>query len=147
MKPLLTIALSLALFALAHSQANTAATNRPPASAVSLTQTNWRLEDLNGHGVAGPVQSTLFLSNGGHATGSGGCNRFSAQATLSGDSIHFGTIGLTRKTCGHDVNSQEMKYILALESAERWKIDGATLLIFSKGADKPLRFTQFTPTR
>jgi heat shock protein HslJ len=38
--------------------------------------------------------------------------------------------------------TQEAAYLKALESAERYTIDGSSLLIYSKGTARPLRFTR-----
>ncbi len=40
------------------------------------------------------------------------------------------------------VSNQESNYLRALQSAERFNVDGPFLLIYSQGSDKPLRFTQ-----
>lgn len=39
------------------------------------------------------------------------------------------------------------EYLEALEGAERFTVDGSTLLIYSKGMDKPLRFIRTKPQR
>jgi heat shock protein HslJ len=39
---------------------------------------------------------------------------------------------------------QEARYLKALEGAERMALDGPYLLVYSKGLDKPLRFTRKT---
>ena len=47
--------------------------------------------------------------------------------------------------CPDAVGTQEGKYLEALEGAERFMVDGSTLLIYSKGMDKPLRFIRTKP--
>jgi hypothetical protein len=41
--------------------------------------------------------------------------------------------------------TQETRYLKALQDAERYALDGPDLLIYAKGAEKPLRFTHETP--
>ena len=47
--------------------------------------------------------------------------------------------------CVEAVGEQESKYLKALGDAERFTLDGSTLLIFFKGTDKPLRFVRAEP--
>ena len=44
--------------------------------------------------------------------------------------------------CLDAVMSQESAYFRALQDAERYAIDGPSLLIYSRGTDKPLRFSR-----
>jgi heat shock protein HslJ len=45
--------------------------------------------------------------------------------------------------CADDAaNAQEKKYLEALQAAERFAFDGPSLLIYSKGMEKPLRFAR-----
>ena len=46
----------------------------------------------------------------------------------------------TRKACAEAVGNQEAKYLRALEGAEGFALQGETLLVYSKGLDRPLRF-------
>ena len=51
---------------------------------------------------------------------------------LSGLKISFGSLGSTRIACPEAVGTQEGKYLKVLEEAERFTVDGSTLLIYSK---------------
>jgi heat shock protein HslJ len=130
------IALCLALTACAGSTSST--TGTPP----SLPGTEWRLQDLGGtKAIASPEASLAFLDSS-RASGSGTCNRFTATYELTGSAIKFGPIATTRRACAPDVTGQEEKYLAALQNAERIASAGPDLLVYSKGSDKPLRFTR-----
>ena len=129
-------ALCLALAGCAGSTSVT--TGAPP----SLPGTEWRLQELGGaKAMASPEASLAFL-DGSRASGSGACNRFTATYELAGSAIKFGPIATTRRACAPDVTAQEERYLAALQAAERVASSGPDLLVYSKGADKPLRFTR-----
>jgi heat shock protein HslJ len=121
------------------------AANAPGHSADALQGSAWRLEDLGGAGVLDRVEATLEFTEAGKVAGRGSCNRFFGTVKISGPSIAFGPIGATRMACVEAVNNQETRYFKALESAERYTLNGITLLIHAQGLDKPLRFIRTKP--
>jgi len=54
-------------------------------------------------------------------------------------------MGSTRMSCEEAVNNQESKYLRALGAAERFTLESTTLLIYSRGMEKPLRFARKEP--
>jgi heat shock protein HslJ len=113
-----------------------------PPAVISLVGTDWQLEDLGGVGVLEHVEATLTFPEAGKAVGNASCNRFFGPVEISGDSIHFGPLASTRMACPDAVANQEAKYLKALEGAERFAREGPYLIIYCKGMDKPLRFTE-----
>lgn len=112
----------------------------------SLQGTVWRLEDLAGAGLAPDTEATLeFPAEEGKVAGNGSCNRFFGSVDLTGATIKFGQMGSTRMACPEPIAGQETRYLKALESAERFTSDGATLLIYCAGMEKPLRFVRKEP--
>ncbi len=107
-----------------------------------LLGTAWRLEDLGGAGVLDRAEATLEFPEVGKVTGSGSCNRFFGNVEIFGESLKFGPLGSTRMTCTETIGKQEAEYLKALRDAERFSLDGSMLLIYSKGMEKPLRFTR-----
>ena len=110
------------------------------ATSAGLSGTTWLLEDLGGAGVLDRVEATLEFPETGKVAGKGSCNRFFGSVEISGASISFGPLGSTRMACVEAVMNQETKYLGALQGAERFRIDGTTLLIYARGLDQPLRF-------
>ena len=115
------------------------------AGSNGLTGTEWRLEDLGGVGVVDSVDATLQFAEAGKVAGSASCNRFFGTASIARDSIAFGPLGSTRMSCAEAVQTQEGRYLKALQDAERFTLDGRVLLIYSKGLEKPLRFIRKEP--
>jgi heat shock protein HslJ/uncharacterized membrane protein len=109
--------------------------------AATLVGTAWRLEELAGAGVLDRVQATLEFPEPGRAGGLGSCNRYNGVVTMEEDSIRFGGIAATRRACPEAVMRQETTFFAALQDAERYERDGATLRIFAKDRPEPLRFT------
>ncbi len=110
-----------------------------------IWNTAWRLTDLGGGGVIDGAEATLAFPEEGRAVGRGTCNRFFAIVAVSGDSMRFSGIGSTRMACAEPLSSQETKYLKALESAERFAIEGGGLVIHSSALPEPLRFARTGP--
>ena len=119
------------------------------AAARGIWNTSWRLQDLGGAGMVEGAEATLDFPEEGRVVGRGGCNRFFAIVAVTGETIRFSGIGSTRMACAEPLATQEAKYLKALESAERFAIEGDGLVIHSSGLAEPLRFTRASrlPTR
>ena len=111
------------------------------ASASGIWTSAWRLTDLGGDGVIGSAEATLEFPEEGRAVGRGSCNRFFAIVAVTGETIRFSGIGSTRMACADPLATQEAKYLKALESAERFAIEGDELVIHSSALAEPLRFS------
>jgi len=115
----------------------------PQKAPPNLLKTEWLLEDLAGKGVLDRVQATLAFPGPNKVAGKGSCNRFFGAVEINGESIKFGHLASTLMACPSEaVSNQETNYLKALEGADRIVIDGPYLLIYSKGLEKPLRFTR-----
>jgi heat shock protein HslJ len=121
-------------------------TSNPNSAPMSLTGTEWVLQDLAGTPALPNVKATLVFPETGRAAGNASCNRFTGSAEVSGDTIKFGALASTRMACADNaVNSQEMEYLKVLAAAKRFELKDSALLIHAEGYDKPLRFTRATP--
>jgi putative lipoprotein len=108
----------------------------------TLVGSAWRLEDLAGTGTLDGIEATIEFPELGRVAGLASCNRFFGNFETSGASLTIARLGATKKLCPPALMDQEMKYLRALEGAERFVLDGATLAVYSKGLDKPLRFVK-----
>ncbi len=111
-----------------------------PSGAPWLVGSTWRLEDLPGTPVVDSAAPTLEFPSEGQAAGNASCNRFTGPVTIAGDSVTFGPQAVTRMACPEAVMSQENAYLEALGKAERFRVEGPFLYIYSAGREKPLRF-------
>ncbi len=110
-----------------------------PSGAAYLVGTIWRLENLAGAAVLDSVAATLEFPAEGQAAGNASCNRFTGPVTVAGDSVTFGPLAVTRMACPEAVMSQEGAYLDALAKAERFRVEGPFLYIYSAGREEPLR--------
>jgi heat shock protein HslJ len=111
-----------------------------PTPSAGLVGTRWTLEDLGGAGVVEEASATLEFPEPGKVTGSGSCNRFFGTVSINGDAIAIGPLGSARMACTEAVAMQEVNYLRALQSAERYVLQGVALLIYVRGMQSPLRF-------
>ncbi len=91
------------------------------SASVSLEGTPWVLAggiDVLGWEQAAP--SAAFA--GGKMAGSGGCNRYSAPATIDGSALTLGTAVTTKMACGSPANEVEQAFHTALERVAAWRI-------------------------
>lgn len=122
------------------------AADQSQGAPAGLWGTAWRLEDLAGAGVVDQSQATLEFPQQGKVAGNASCNRFFGSVQVSGDSIAFSGMGSTRMACLSDATAtQEGAYLKALEGAERYALNESSLLIYTKGTDRPLRFSRTSP--
>ena len=107
------------------------------AAPATLFDTNWLAEDIDGRGVIDNAQSTFSVTRDGKVAGSGGCNRYFAQAEIEGDKIEIGKAGATMMACAEALMDQEGKFLAALEKAATFRIDGdgKLFLVDAQGAD------------
>lgn len=117
----------------------------PPAAAGPAaprigTVTDWRLATLGGVpvGVGDSVAPTLkLLAGNGKAGGFGGCNRWFAGATRSGDSLSFSPIGATKMACEGPGMELEQRWFAALARVRR-ATEGAEELVLADSTGSPL---------
>lgn len=114
-----------------------------PPSPTSLIGSEWILVELGNQGVLDYAVATLVFPEPGKIAGSGSCNRFSGTVMISGESMDIGPLSTTRRACPAGVMAQEIRYLQALEDADRIVEEGTTyLLIFTPASEYPLRFTR-----
>jgi heat shock protein HslJ len=103
------------------------------AHVTALADTSWRASLINdGNGgtaslVAG-TEVTLEFDTGSGASGSSGCNRYTARYTSEGSALTFGQPATTRKMCvGPGVMEQEQQYLRALQGVASARVEGDRL--------------------
>jgi putative lipoprotein len=102
----------------------------------------WLAENIKGGGVIDSAQSTLVFASGGRVTGSGGCNRLFATATIAGDTLMFGGVGTTRMACAPALMDQEQKFLGALAATRTFRFEGPYLRFYDALGGELVRFTE-----
>ena len=108
---------------------------------VTLTNTYWKLIELNGAAVSPGEGKELhmILRGADQVGGYAGCNQFTGSMTVSGDGLSVGPIASTRRMC-QDVMEQESAFLQALENAQRYSISGEDLAIENASGEVTMRF-------
>lgn len=99
-----------------------------------LDDTAWQLVAQSAQSVTSAVDGDITLTFGADmgASGSGGCNRYNTQYTLTGGQITFSPVVSTRMACVDEaMNAQEMAFFSALEAGNYILITGDTLILYS----------------
>jgi lactoylglutathione lyase len=94
--------------------------------------------------LVGGGGQTLRLESG-HASGSGGCNRFAGGYRLEDDRLTFEPLASTRMACAPEIVQAETEFFTALGRCARAAVaDGELVLVDEDGAEL-LRFTSRIP--
>ena len=122
----------------APAEAPAAETMKPD---VTLTNTYWKLVELNGAAVLPGEDKELhmILRGDDQVGGYAGCNQFTGSVTVTGDGLSFGPIASTRRMCAQAMQ-QEDAFLQALENARRFAISGEDLVIENASGEVTMRF-------
>lgn len=102
----------------------------PPERDHPLTETHWRLVELNGKEltVGREQRGTLVLTEDGQrVSGFGGCNRLTGVYQLEANSLRFKNMASTMMACPDPLMTEEREFVTALSATESYRISGKTL--------------------
>jgi heat shock protein HslJ/uncharacterized lipoprotein YbaY len=104
------------------------------APADLLTGRTWVVEDIAGAGIIDASRMTLGFGTDGRVAGSGGCNRWFAGYTLTGEGLSIGQAGSTMMACPEALMDQERRFFEALGQVTGFDIDdGGALVLMAAG--------------
>ncbi len=113
-----------------------ALTSQPAAPDAPLATTEWSVDSLVDGATVSSVpaeaagKARFTLTPDGAASGSLGCNRFTAKATVDGSSVTFGPLTTTRMACEGPAGEVERTLTALLGSGPlTWKIQGQNLTL------------------
>ena len=86
---------------------------------------------------------TLRL-DGGHASGSGGCNRFTGGYRLDGSLLAFAPLASTRMACQPELMQAENEFFAALGRVAQASVADGELVLADAGGGELLRFVPAT---
>jgi heat shock protein HslJ len=136
--------LALATLAVAGSLGACAA---PPPAPEPLWGSEWQLQSIAGQAALPQPAATLAFPQPGQVAGQGSCNRFFGSVEIERDRLRFGPLGSTKMACPGGASEQESRYLGALQKAQRYEVQGDTLLIHAQGMDQPVRFVRTAPRK
>lgn len=101
-------------------------------------ETLWVAESLGGTKFAPVSRPSLRISRDGRVSGTTGCNRFGGRvATLSGTSISFQPLAMTKMACFGAGGDNERMFAPAIGTATQWRFERRMLVIDT--AQGPMR--------
>jgi heat shock protein HslJ len=99
---------------------------------------DWRLVEIDGEAVADGIEATMAFAADGRVAGRAACNRYSAQWTLTGESLSIGPAAATKMACLDETAAQtEQRFFAILPSADRFGVDAEGALVIY-AADRPI---------
>lgn len=114
------------------------ASTAPTSSKASLTNTYWKLVELDGARVSMvPEQERevrITLDDNGKVTGFTGCNRVMGGYTMAADVLRFTQLAGTRMMCPPPAMQLESAVLANLNSVTGFRIDGEQLILLKDGA-------------
>lgn len=98
--------------------------------AASFQGTTWIATEINGQAM-GSGSRVFFIYNAAtrSVSGNGGCNTFSGDCRVEGESLTIGPLVSTKMACNN--LSLENSYFKALQSATRYTLAGDKLILFA----------------
>ena len=124
-----------AAIAMAGGCAATSDSAKPNAS---LTNTYWKLTQLDGAPVAmAPQQERevrITLTDDGKVTGFTGCNRVMGGYTVAGTALRFTQLAGTRMACPPPLMQLESAVLANLNSVTGYQLEGEKLILLKDSA-------------
>lgn len=115
-----------------------------PVSAVPVASAKdvwWRAEDIGGKGVIDSSEVTLMLGSDGKIGGKSGCNGYSANYQLTGDTLKvFPPMIGTRMMCPPALMTQEQAYRTLVETAQSVAVTPEGALMITSPGGATIRF-------
>ncbi|CCO23478.1 META domain-containing protein [Maridesulfovibrio hydrothermalis] len=105
----------------------------------SAMNTKWLLEDINGMGLIDFAHIWLRFDDDSKIYGSGGCNSFRGHYTYENGEFKTGPLAMTRKACPSAIDTQEFKFMQALENVRT--IHTQNGMLYMQGGGSTLRFS------
>jgi heat shock protein HslJ len=115
----------------------------PVVPVASVKDVWWRAEDIGGTGIVERSEVTLMLGSDGKIGGKSGCNGYSANYQLTGETLKvYPPMAGTRMACAPALMTQEQAYLKLIENTAMAAVmpDGALMLTSANGATS--RFTR-----
>ncbi len=109
--------------------------------AATIENSNWTAIGINGDVLNTERPPQLDFAQGGAFSGTGGCNRFTGQAELSGNALEFpDNIAATLMACPPELESVEDQFFAALQSVSSYAMAGDSLVLLDAAGEPVLKF-------
>ncbi len=97
----------------------------------------WQVEDIDAGGIIDFSQLTMDFSTVGRVAGTTGCNQYSASLEVSGAQVSITQIATTRRACAPALNSQQQRFLAALQETNTVTYQQDTWLVMKDSSGVP----------
>lgn len=94
-----------------------------------LKYTQWQLSKVDGLAVPASYSASMSFIEALQVNGFAGCNKFFGEGELKDSSISVNKLGMTRKSCGADVDELEQQFLQALREGATLTMQGSQLVM------------------
>jgi heat shock protein HslJ len=109
-----------------------------PGASVALAGTSWIVEQIDGSDVVDRAPTVAFDTSG-RVSGGASCNRYTARAAGSGETLRIEQAAMTKMACSSPVMEQERRFLAALGAVTESRRDGGRLLLVDRDGRVRLR--------
>ncbi len=111
-----------------------------------LENTTWTAIGIDGNTLETDRRPEIQFAEGGAFGGSGGCNRFSGQAEISGEMLAFpDNMAATLMACPPPMEEVEREFFGALQRVTRFTVSGDSLVFLDDAGEPVLKFVRAAP--
>lgn len=111
------------------------------AEPAAFAGTDWQLASISGQDVPAGIAANAIFGEDFTVAGNAGCNTFSGDYSVDGESIVIGPLAATRKACEPDVMDVENAFLNGLEQVSTMAISGQMLTLSSSDGSVQLVLT------
>ncbi|SDW66054.1 putative lipoprotein [Ruegeria halocynthiae] len=112
-------------------------------SAEALDGTEWTAIGIDGEVLDTKRPPQLSFAQGGAFGGTGGCNRFSGQVDINGNSLQFpDNMAATLMACPPELEEVEDRFLAALQSVTTYAIAGDSMVLLDAAGEPVLKFVR-----
>lgn len=106
-----------------------------------LQATRWQAVEIAGAPAAATDPPMLSFAEAGAVSGTGGCNAFRGEARFeAGGGLSFDRLAGTQRACPEPAMRQELRFLQALTTVERYAVTGDRMRLFGEGEAPVLVF-------
>ncbi|KTF15306.1 META domain-containing protein [Pseudoalteromonas sp. H105] len=97
-----------------------------------LKYTQWQLSHVDGQVVPPSYSASLSFIDALQVNGFAGCNKFFGEGALRNNRLKVNKLGMTRKSCGEQLDQFELQLLNVLKNGVNVKIDSGQLIFNSE---------------
>ncbi|XQF93087.1 META domain-containing protein [Pseudoalteromonas espejiana] len=94
-----------------------------------LKYTQWQLSKVDGLAIPASYTASMSFIEALQVNGFAGCNKFFGEGELEDSNISINKLGMTRKSCGTNIDEFEQQFLQALREGAQLTMQGQQLVM------------------